>query len=92
MTSKNKIDKPEPPVKPVSGYLKFAHALFKELKGQPNVRDKVKGAWNALTEAERTEFNDEFKEKLDIYKKDKEAYEEKYGQVASKKERKSATK
>jgi len=29
MTTKNKVDKPEPPVKPISGYLKFSHEKFK---------------------------------------------------------------
>lgn len=82
--NKGKAEPVPYPKKPLNGY--FTFAMEQRAKGKSP--KEIKSGWGELSQAQKDKLNDNWKVEMVEFNKEKEAWEKKYGEKPSKKERK----
>ena len=88
--SSSKKNTPEPPKRPVSGYIRYTVENRDQLKKKnPDTKAKdmfklMSVEWNKLSEAQQKKYNDAFEKDKVKYEAEKKAYEDKYGPITKK--------
>lgn len=91
-TSAPKIQ-PDPPKKPVSGYIRFTcdnREAFKKKNPDLNNKEMIKllaEEWNKLSEGQKKKFSETYEKEKKKYEEEIKSYENKYGPIKSKKKK-----
>lgn len=80
------------PKKPLNAYFKFRGEKLIEFKDESDRTAKIKAEWEGLDPKVKTEMDDEYKDELEKYKRDIEAWRNKYDVSDAEMKRKSKKK
>lgn len=82
----------EAPKRPATAYFKFRSDIWPEIKEEKDPNKIVKTRWDNLDQEAKDKYKSTYEAGMKEYKVKKEAWDEKNGKQASKKERKSVEK